>query len=301
MSELPAPLTPADADLRGLPFMPLDVIRLTDSDLFALSTGDEFKAAITLWCKAWLQVPAGSLPSDDRILAHLSGAGPRWRKVKAIALRGFIECSDGRLYHRVIAEKAADAWERRGEWQEKQNNKTERQQRWRDRVKVISQELRDLGVTPPTNASLSTLEGLLVDAKASTPASTRDATETAKTGTGTGTGTIPPKPQNGRHQPMPADVKAVMEAAGFVSPPPDLGLLRTWYDAGATLEQDIIPVVASVSKSVKDRTGRAPFKLQLFDQPIREKLGKDAAEIERLQAIQRRYSEQPEAAAGGAR
>ncbi len=110
MSDAPPPPVPQAADLRGLPFMPLDVVRLMDSDLFALSTGDEFKAAVALWCKSWTQLPAGSLPNDDRVLAHLSGAGNRWRKVKGMALRGFILCSDGRLYHPVVCEKAAEAW-----------------------------------------------------------------------------------------------------------------------------------------------------------------------------------------------
>lgn len=109
----PAPLLGAEVDLRGLPFMPLDTVRLIDSDLFALSSGDEFKAAIALWCKAWQQVPAASLPDDDRVLAHLSGAGGGWRKVRAVALRGFVKCRDGRLYHPVIAEKAAAAWRQR--------------------------------------------------------------------------------------------------------------------------------------------------------------------------------------------
>ncbi len=90
--------------------MPLDVVRLGDSDLVALSTGDEFKAAVLLWSKSWLQVPAASLPDDDRILAHLSGTGSRWPKLREVALRGWVRCSDGRLYHPVIAEKAADAW-----------------------------------------------------------------------------------------------------------------------------------------------------------------------------------------------
>ena len=109
----PAPLTPPDCDLRGLPYMPLDVIRLGDSDLFALSTGDEFKAAVVLWCKSWVQVPAGSLPADDRILAHLSGTGPSWKAIKDMALRGWVLCSDGRLYHPVVAEKACIAWKQR--------------------------------------------------------------------------------------------------------------------------------------------------------------------------------------------
>lgn len=113
------PLTPADCDLRDFAFMPLDAARLLDSDLFALATGDEFKAALALWCKAWLQVPAASLPDDDRVLAHLSGAGSRWKKVKDMALRGFVKCSDGRLYHRTVAEKANEAWGKKLSYRER--------------------------------------------------------------------------------------------------------------------------------------------------------------------------------------
>ena len=183
------PLTHPDCDLRGLPFMPLDVVRLVDSDLVALSTGDEFKAAVILWCKAWLQVPAARLPVDDRVLAHLTGTGKGWGRLRTGALRGFIRCSDGRFYHPVIAEKANEAWERRTEWQEQQHARNDRQQRWRERVKELSHQLRERGVTPPRGASLSTLERLLVDAKPSTQPSTVDGVEIALTGTGTGTGT----------------------------------------------------------------------------------------------------------------
>ena len=113
MSDLPGPMTPAECDLRGMPFMPLDIVRLFDSDLYALSTGDEFKAALSLWGKSFLQVPAASLPADERILAHLSGAGPAWKKVRDMAMRGWVKCSDGRYYHPVVAEKAKEAWEAR--------------------------------------------------------------------------------------------------------------------------------------------------------------------------------------------
>lgn len=113
------PLTPSDCDLRDFTFMPLDAARLMDSDLFALSTGDEFKAALALWCKAWLQVPSGSLPNDDRVLAHLSGAGTRWKKVRDMALRGFVVCSDGRLYHPVVAEKAREAWAKKQSYRDR--------------------------------------------------------------------------------------------------------------------------------------------------------------------------------------
>lgn len=109
----PNPLVPADVDLRDFAFMPLDVLRLRDSDLATLATGDEFKAAVLLWCASWHQIPASSLPDDDRWLAKHSGAGARWKKVRTEALRGFVRCSDGRLYHEVVAEKALEAWEKK--------------------------------------------------------------------------------------------------------------------------------------------------------------------------------------------
>ncbi|MES2497106.1 MAG: DUF1376 domain-containing protein [Pseudomonadota bacterium] len=128
MTAAVAPLTPADCDLRDFAFMPLDTVRLLDSDLFALATGDEFKAALTLWCKSWQQIPAGSLPSDDRVLAHLSGAGSRWKKVKDIALRGFVLCDDGRLYHPVVAEKANEAWSKKQSYRARSKKGNEK--RW---------------------------------------------------------------------------------------------------------------------------------------------------------------------------
>jgi hypothetical protein len=114
MSE--APFISAEVDLRDYSFMPLDVVRLRDSDLAALSTGDEFRAAVLLWCASWHQVPAASLPNDDRLLSRLAGFGrdvDGWLLVRSGALRGFLECSDGRLYHPVIADKAIEAWEKK--------------------------------------------------------------------------------------------------------------------------------------------------------------------------------------------
>src|SRR5262245_26330048 len=93
----PEPFTTPDIDVRDLDGFMLNAERLMASELFALATGDEFKAAVALWCRAWKQVPAASLPNDDRILAAFSGAGSKWRKVRDMALRGFILCSDGRL------------------------------------------------------------------------------------------------------------------------------------------------------------------------------------------------------------
>ena len=69
-NDLPEPLVPADVDLRSFPTMPVDVQALRNSDMAVTATADEFRAAILLWIAAWHQVPAGSLPNDDKILQH---------------------------------------------------------------------------------------------------------------------------------------------------------------------------------------------------------------------------------------
>lgn len=185
--------------------MPLEVLRLRDSELAALATGDEFRAAVLLWCASWHQMPAASLPDDDTLLANYAGFGRNaqavkdFQKVRAGALRGWIKCSDGRLYHPLIADKALEAMERRDEFSEKQGNKETRQERWRRKVSELSAQIRAAGGTPPRNASLKTLEQALRDAQTSQKASTcetaRDGDETshvdgaemALTGTETGT------------------------------------------------------------------------------------------------------------------
>ena len=109
-----APLVPPHVDLRDFPYMPLEVVRLRDSDLAALASDGAFRAAVILWCAAWHQIPAASLPDDDRMLARLAGFGrdiDAWLAVKDEAMRNFVKCDDGRLYHTTIAQKALEAWE----------------------------------------------------------------------------------------------------------------------------------------------------------------------------------------------
>jgi hypothetical protein len=115
-AELPAPLVPPEVDLTDFRFMPLDVRRLRDSDLAALTEPEAFRAAVLLWGAAWHQVPAGSLPDDNRVLAVLAGYGrvvKEWLRFREGALHGFVKCSDGRLYHTVVCEKALEAWEQK--------------------------------------------------------------------------------------------------------------------------------------------------------------------------------------------
>ncbi|KVP11981.1 hypothetical protein WJ85_17270 [Burkholderia ubonensis] len=143
--------------------MPLDVVRVIDSDTFGISTGDEFKTAFRLWAKCWQQVPAASLPDDDRVLAHLAGLSenlPKWKKVRDVALRGFVKCSDGRLYHPVIAEKAIEAMGKRAEHVEREENELSRQQRYRERRKALFETLRRNGIVPSKDTKMDELERL---------------------------------------------------------------------------------------------------------------------------------------------
>jgi hypothetical protein len=146
MSDLPAPLTPPECDMRGLPFMPLDVVRVIDSDLFLMSTGEEFKAAFTLWAKSWNQIPAGSLPDNDRLLSRLSQTTCDWSEIKDVALRGWVRCSDGRLYHPVVCEKALEAMGRRVDRKNSVMGDVERKERERSDRKRMMEDLRGIGI-----------------------------------------------------------------------------------------------------------------------------------------------------------
>ena len=73
--QLPEPLVSAEVDLRDFAFMPLDVQRLRDSDLASDETPEACWAAVLLWCASWHQVPAASLPDDDKALAQYAGYG----------------------------------------------------------------------------------------------------------------------------------------------------------------------------------------------------------------------------------
>ncbi len=115
---LPDPLVPPEVDIRNLPSFVLNTERLMASELWALSSGDEFKAAVALWCRAWKQTPAASLPSDERVLASWAGVPfVRWKRLRAMAMRGFVLCSDDRYYHRTLADAALYAWDRKKQFQ----------------------------------------------------------------------------------------------------------------------------------------------------------------------------------------
>lgn len=114
MSETrPEPFTSEGIDLRDFRWMKLDLIALFNSDFNAAADDTAWRAGVTLWGRAWHQVPAGSLPNDDATLCNLAGFGrdmKTWKRVREAAMRGFVECSDGRLYHGYLCKMALSAY-----------------------------------------------------------------------------------------------------------------------------------------------------------------------------------------------
>lgn len=243
MTTRPEPPISADVDLRGMPFMPLDVNRLRDSDLAIEATGEEFRAAVMLWCASWNQIPAGSLPNSDTALAAYAGFGrdvKGWKKVKGGALRGFVECSDDRLYHSVVTEKAMEAWAERVEYREIKENEKSRKQRERDDRKRMFEDLRISGIVLPWNVPTSELRAqhqAIIEAQIGVTSHepvtvTGHAPDTAKTGTGTGTGTgikdqeppLSPLPEN----PAPAPGPKLTRKCRLPEPFNVTGDMRKW-------------------------------------------------------------------------
>ena len=132
MSDRPEPLVPAEIDLKGMPYFQLDTERLMASELAAIGTDAENWAAVVLWCRAWQQKPAASLPNDDQVLAAFCrSSAAKWRRISAGALHGFILCDDNRYYHPHLATLAKRAWSERLKYRSRQEKDAERKSKWR--------------------------------------------------------------------------------------------------------------------------------------------------------------------------
>ncbi|WP_088100291.1 DUF1376 domain-containing protein [Xanthomonas retroflexus] len=302
------PLVSPDVDLRGMPFMPLDVSRLRDSELAIMATGDEFRAAVLLWCAAWNQLPAASLPDNDQALAAYAGFGRDlrgWLAVKLGAMRGFVLCSDGRWYHPVVAEKAAEAWAERQEYRAGKSNEAERKRREREWRALAFDALRGVGITPPWNIKTADLRKLLErhhlqvtlvegpsnggkdgddDAdgcdkgKPVTPpvTVTCHGRFTAKTGTGTGTGTGISTPDTSLQA---SEIPEGFSAAGWAS----VQMRRAGCHTASSSHPDLIAAVEAegvpiqmLVDLVKEGMARDPPPEKLFKWAVAAARGRHA-------------------------
>lgn len=145
---LPDPPIAADVDLRDFSFMPLDVRRLLSSETWIEAADDPRlgHALMSLWAESWHQVPAGSLPDNDRVLQRLSMCpdAKEWRRIRERALLGWRRCSDGRLYHPVVVEKAQESWAHKVAQRERTALATAaRERKRREKEEAIEKALRE--------------------------------------------------------------------------------------------------------------------------------------------------------------
>lgn len=307
--KLPEPLVSAEIDISKLDGFMLDTVRLLGSELVALSTGEEFKAAVLLWCRAWKQTPPCSLPADDRVLASFAMVPPnRWSKVKGMALRGFVTCSDGRLYHKVLAADCLRAWEALTKRRDRTKAATEARMR-------VSQNERDEERNVQRDDTTSRQRNVdRNDQRNEVPTVARDGTGRDGTGRKKSTahqppsslpreasdpGEIPPalrrEPTRGRAETVPQSaalleekprespenrlIAAFDEACRAAWPEAHRGypaatdgvIAQRWLEAGA--DPALVAGVARavlVKRAAKGRT--CPSALAFLDEPIREAL-----------------------------
>ena len=69
------PLVPQYVDVATFPWAPVKLGFFDSHPLALLPSAEAFRALILLIAKAWKQVPALTLPSDDRALAAMAGFG----------------------------------------------------------------------------------------------------------------------------------------------------------------------------------------------------------------------------------
>lgn len=151
---LPEPLVPADVDLRGLQYMPLFGERLFGSETWIAASAEAKVAALRLWWRAYAhELPAASLPDNDQLLAEYAGYGvavKAWKRIRPQAMRGWTKCSDGRLYHKTVAEIALTSWESR------RSNRA-RQEKWRARQRQRDEQ--ETVTVTVTSASRNSRDG----------------------------------------------------------------------------------------------------------------------------------------------
>jgi len=146
-----------DTRVRGWRFE-LDHERINQSDTWALAPPEMRPWLLMLWHVAWQQVPAGSMSSDDDVIAAKIGMDRRqFAAHRDILLRGWTRYADGRLYHPVITEQVL-------KYQEHNRKERERVAAWR--AKKAEEEKAKSNNRVTRNKDVST-----------------------DTGTGTGTGT----------------------------------------------------------------------------------------------------------------
>lgn len=107
MTDRPAPY-PADTSAKGWRFeIAMEKVRQSDTWSLTLLRGYEPKALLLwMWSVAWEQIPCGSFPNDEALIAARLELPPKaWQKNRDILMRNWWLASDGRLYHDTVTQR----------------------------------------------------------------------------------------------------------------------------------------------------------------------------------------------------
>lgn len=131
ISELPAPPYPDKVGNKpnkaGGYVFELDIERMHQSDTWVIADARQRPLLLMLWVASWTQVPCGTLPADDALIAARIGLPlPEFKASKDVLMRGWWKASNGRLYHPVITEQVIGVMERKAKG-------AARQKEWRER------------------------------------------------------------------------------------------------------------------------------------------------------------------------
>ena len=257
---LPAPPYPAETRAKGWRFE-LDLERIEQSDTWALAPADLRPWLLMLWATAWKQVPCGSLPEDDQLVAVRIGMKPtQFAKARSILMRGWWKADDGRLYHDTVAARVLDMLGAKGK---ERQRKADYRKRKEAEETAARQNGDSQGSDPGHDLSVPALsrgtnQGQNGDGQGSDPGG-----DDTGTGTGTGTGTrlhkdsvanatdggeTPPPPPLSPSQPDPAKPPKVKT-------PEDMAKAELWRAAVSVLEQGGCPESQArtfMGKLVKD-------------------------------------------------
>ncbi|WP_133000243.1 DUF1376 domain-containing protein [Luteimonas arsenica] len=146
VSELPAPPYPATTKAGGFRFE-LDIERVCQSDSWAIAEPRQRPFMVMVWIVSWTQLPAGSLPDNDAVIAARIGMPlPEFKASRDVLMRGWWKANDGRLYHPVITEQVFDMTKRKIR---KAKNQADYRERQRLKDAGDDEETGDAMVTDP--------------------------------------------------------------------------------------------------------------------------------------------------------
>lgn len=99
---------PADTRAKGWRFE-LDYEQIEQSSTWSVAKPAARPWLLMMWMLAWKQVPCGSWPADDEVIAGALGIDDeQWALHRKALMRGWAPADDGRLYHPTITKRVIE-------------------------------------------------------------------------------------------------------------------------------------------------------------------------------------------------